>query len=133
MITATEWTDRVAALRDELVAAGKLTSPEWEAAVVAVPRHVFVPSYYVHRNGSMVHADTITEQGRRDWLDAVYSNSAMVTKVEQATQPAFLSSSSQPGLMTRMLEALDVHDGQRVLEIGTGTGYNAALLSHRLG
>lgn len=134
MITVREWTERVAALRDELVTAGKLTAPEWEAAVIAVPRHVFVPSYYVHHNGGMVHADTTTEQGRRDWLDAVYSNTAMVTKIEQeATQPTFLSSSSQPGLMTRMLEALDVHDGQRVLEIGTGTGYNAALLSHRLG
>lgn len=33
--------------------------------------------------------------------------------------------------MVRMLEALDVHDGHRVLEIGTG--YNAALFCHRLG
>jgi protein-L-isoaspartate(D-aspartate) O-methyltransferase len=38
-----------------------------------------------------------------------------------------------PSVMLALLTALDVHEGQRVLEIGTGTGYTAALLAHRLG
>ncbi|MFN2495170.1 MAG: methyltransferase domain-containing protein [Pseudonocardiaceae bacterium] len=38
-----------------------------------------------------------------------------------------------PTVMAGMLEALDLQPGHRVLEIGTGTGYNAALLCHRAG
>ncbi len=128
-----DWAQRAAALADELVAAGKLTSPAWLAAVRAVPRHVFVPSFYLQREGGMVKVDATHGQA---WLQRVYSNTALITKLatpDDRTAPVFLSSSSTPGLMTRMLEALDVHDGHRVLEIGTGTGYNAALLAHRLG
>src|SRR5690606_23805256 len=36
-------------------------------------------------------------------------------------------------VMLRMLDALGAEDGHRVLELGTGTGYNAALLAHRVG
>jgi protein-L-isoaspartate(D-aspartate) O-methyltransferase len=43
------------------------------------------------------------------------------------------SSASQPNVAALMLKHLDVHGGERVLEIGTGTGWNAALLAHRLG
>lgn len=40
-----------------------------------------------------------------------------------------LSSSSQPAMMAIMLEQLGLEAGHRVLEIGTGTGYNAALMT----
>jgi protein-L-isoaspartate O-methyltransferase len=43
------------------------------------------------------------------------------------------SSASPPEVVALMLAALDAEPGMRVLEIGTGTGYNAALLAHRLG
>ncbi|MGB8202335.1 MAG: methyltransferase domain-containing protein [Pseudonocardiaceae bacterium] len=135
-VEGSDWASRAAALAEELVAADKLSSPEWHKAVLEVPRHVFVPDYYVHRDGGMVTTGATDGQGRAQWLEMVYSNTALITKIApntDGTPPVFLSSSSTPGLMTRMLEALDVHDGQRVLEIGTGTGYNAALLSHRLG
>ncbi|MGH3669174.1 MAG: methyltransferase domain-containing protein [Pseudonocardiaceae bacterium] len=134
--TVTDWATRAAALADELSAAGKLISPAWRAAVAAVPRHVFVPSFYVRRDGRMIAITADDNATSVEWLEQVYANTALVTKIgqdEPGGPPVFLSSSSTPGLMTRMLEALDIGEGQKVLEIGTGTGYNAALLSHRLG
>ncbi|MYW05433.1 methyltransferase domain-containing protein [Streptomyces sp. SID3343] len=43
------------------------------------------------------------------------------------------SSASMPSVVMAMLDDLDIHPGHRVLEVGTGTGWNAALLTHRLG
>ncbi len=134
--TVADWAIRAVALADELAAAGKLTSLTWRAAVETVPRHVFVPSFHVRRDGRMVAVAVSDAATSDEWLEQVYSNTALITKIgtgEPGEPPVFLSSSSTPGLMTRMLEALDVREGHRVLEIGTGTGYNAALLCHRLG
>lgn len=44
-----------------------------------------------------------------------------------------ISTISQPTMIAAMLAQLDVHDGDRVLEIGTASGYNAALLAHLAG
>uniref|UniRef100_UPI003F4948D3 methyltransferase domain-containing protein n=1 Tax=Amycolatopsis sp. CA-096443 TaxID=3239919 RepID=UPI003F4948D3 len=130
-----DWPDRAAALADELEAAGKLASPAWRAAVQAVPRHRFVPRFYSHRDGSLAAVAADDPATRADWAGRVYANTSLVTKIggESGSAPVYLSSSSAPGLMTRMLETLDVRDGHRVLEIGTGTGWNAGLLCHRLG
>ena len=54
-----------------------------------------------------------------------------MTKRDEDGQP--ISSSSQPAIMAIMLDQLGLAPGQRVLEIGAGTGYNAALISHIVG
>ncbi|MBV9144211.1 MAG: methyltransferase domain-containing protein [Pseudonocardiales bacterium] len=130
-----EWMPRARKLAEELVAIGKLWSAPWQEAVCAVPRHELVPDVLRwDPDGSWHRLDTTTDQGQREWLDHVYSNRALLTAVADRWESRSLrSSSSMPGLMTRMLETLQVREGNRVLEIGTGTGYNAALLAHRLG
>jgi protein-L-isoaspartate(D-aspartate) O-methyltransferase len=64
-------------------------------------------------------------------LERVYSDEAIVVKWDAQGNPS--SSSTQPGLMADMLEALDLQPGMRVLEIGAGVGYNAALLGTLVG
>lgn len=131
---STEWKDKAAALAHALIDRGKLSQPEWIDAVRKTPRHVLVPGFYEQQpgTGDWHWVDSSTGDG----LDRVYSNTGLFTKI--GPDPVWdrtvgLSSTSTPSLMTRMLETLDVHPGHRVLEIGTGTGYNVALLCHRLG
>jgi len=97
-------------LVDELRDRGRLTSPAVEAAFRAVPRHVFLPEMAASQ---------------------AYQDEAFVIKTDEDGLP--VSSSSQPAIMAIMLEQLGVARGQRVLEVGTGTGYNAALLAHLVG
>jgi len=100
----------VRALEDE----GWIRSGPVRDAFLAVPREVFVPEFE-------------EEHG----LAAVYRNEVILTK--QTAQGLPLSSSSQPAIMASMLEQLQLKDGMRVLEVGAGTGYNAALLSVLVG
>jgi protein-L-isoaspartate(D-aspartate) O-methyltransferase len=109
--------DRAATLRRELVEALRgygLRSERVAAAFGVVPREAFVP-------------DVAASRG----LEAVYRDEALPAKVDEHGR--WLSSSSQPQIMALMLEQLDLEPGQRVLEIGAGTGYNAALLRHIVG
>jgi protein-L-isoaspartate(D-aspartate) O-methyltransferase len=65
-------------------------------------------------------------------LDRVYgTDEAIPTRLDNAG--VSISSSSAPRIMAVMLEMLGPELGQRVLEIGAGTGYNAALLSRVVG
>ncbi|AXB41322.1 protein-L-isoaspartate carboxylmethyltransferase [Amycolatopsis albispora] len=124
----TDWEPRAIALADELAAAGKLTDERWRKALTSVPRHVLVPEYFQpDQEGGWRRVSTSAGEG----LDAVYSNKSLITDVDERGHA--VSSSSMPGLMVRMLELLEIGRFHRVLEIGTGTGYNAALITEYLG
>ncbi|WP_230416249.1 ATP-grasp peptide maturase system methyltransferase [Micromonospora tarapacensis] len=129
---------------EQMVAAGSLRSGPWLAAFTAVPRHLFLRRFF-RQSGDLSGWEAVsdTDPGA---LEMIYDGATWVTQLDndphrwqnargadKPTPGTPTSSSTAPGLMALMLEALDVHDGHRVLEIGTGSGYNAALLSHRLG
>ncbi|WP_219500012.1 protein-L-isoaspartate(D-aspartate) O-methyltransferase [Nonomuraea ceibae] len=71
------------------------------------------------------------------WWEGVYSDASLITQADDgAGDPAtgegsWTSSLSAPGAVFASLAHLYVHDGQRVLDVGTG--WTAALLSARLG
>ena len=132
-----------AKLVDELIASGALHDPHWTAAFGSVPRQLFLPRFFVSETpGGHWRA---VSRGDPDWLAQACSTAVLVTQLDedpgrwevarrQGPVPGTpTSSSSMPAIMAIMLEELRVSRGQHVLEIGTGTGYNAALLCHRLG
>lgn len=136
---AEDWKRLARRLADALVVEGSLTDPAWTTAVSATPRHVFVPRFYNLDTGDRP-VEYLDETLDRDaWLAAIYQDQPLVTRyavagiVEGVERRIPTSSSSMPSVVTRMLEAAAISDGHRVLEIGTGTGYNAALLCARLG
>lgn len=105
--------ERVDALRARLVthlrARGDVRSERVGAAFERVPRHLFLP-------------DLAPEE--------VYTDRSIAIKLQDGVP---ISSSSQPAIMAEMLEMLALREGDRVLEIGAGSGYNAALIAELVG
>jgi protein-L-isoaspartate(D-aspartate) O-methyltransferase len=96
-------------LINQLKSQGHIVDPLVEAAFRAVPRHLFLP-------------DKSPAE--------VYRDEAIATKFHEGSS---ISASSQPAIMAIMLEQLQLKPGLRVLEIGAGTGYNAAIMAHIVG
>ncbi len=95
---------------DRITAAGWAQTPRVAEAMRTVPRHLFVP-----------HAP----------LAEAYDDLAVITK--RSADGTALSCASEPVIVAMMLDQLDVQPGHRILEIGAGTGYNAALLAFLTG
>ncbi|MDT0542501.1 ATP-grasp peptide maturase system methyltransferase [Streptomyces lonegramiae] len=132
-----------AQLAKGLAQAGHLRTRQWREAVEAVPRHEFLRTgFFVREDGPGPTAWRPVMPDDDRWLERAYEDESLVTQIAGTILPrdirgaimrAPTSSSTMPSLVVRMLEELVVEDGNRVLEIGTGTGYSTALLCHRLG
>lgn len=135
------------AMVQSLARSGILRSRAWRSAFEHVPRHTFVPRYLVddEHNGQYRPLTGAAPDQYDEWLRRAYDDDVCVTQLngddtawhtaihDGHAEGTATCSASQPSLIALMLEALNVEHGATVLEIGTGTGYNAALLTHRLG
>ncbi|MFE3599240.1 methyltransferase domain-containing protein, partial [Streptomyces sp. NPDC059142] len=118
---------------------GVLTS-DWAEAFRAVPRARFLPDLfwaYDMETGRSRPLCRSTDAG--GWERAAYDDVPLVVQWDDGrhtgVEPGRVgtSSATMPSVVAAMLGDLAVADGMRVLEIGTGTGWNAGLLAHRLG
>ena len=91
--------ERAAMVREQIEARG-VSDPRVLAALRVVPRHRFVPAEEV----TLAYEDHPLPIG---WSQTI----------------------SQPFIVAFMTEALELEGSERVLEIGTGSGYQAAVLS----
>ncbi len=83
------------------IAARDVTDRAVLEAMRSVPRHAFVP---------------------KSWRDEAYDDHPLPIGYDQTI--------SQPYIVAYMTEALKVRKGDKILEIGTGSGYQAAVLAH---
>ena len=118
----------------DLAERGEVSSEPVERAMRAVRRHRYVDGWYRLEATDLQLVFHPVDYDREDptpeQLAEIYSDKALITAVE-GVQPT--SSTSQPTVIARMLELMELAPGMRVLEIGTGTGYNAALLAEIVG
>lgn len=124
----------------EELAAALGVDEQWRRAITEVPRHLFAPERASAMRGAEPAVLVDAAVDRAGWLRHVYdARTAIIIQRDDGHLPAEdadgvpTSSMSAPDAAAGFLDLLDVQDGDRVLEIGTGSGWTAGLLCHRLG
>lgn len=104
-----------------------------------INRHEFIPDVVWFRDGKGWLVPLNRNENPERWRAMCDADEPIITQVDDGTPFAedkglfATSSSSAPTLMAEMIEALHLKPGMKTLEIGTGTGYNAAMLAEIAG
>ncbi|WP_059007348.1 methyltransferase domain-containing protein [Streptomyces specialis] len=124
-------------LTESLARGGHFQAGWTQAVFERVPRHLFAPET-VWTWDAATSRWVPVRRGRapEDWARLVYGEDAVVTQVDDGGMGPgreATSSISAPAAVLNMLASLEPRPGDRVLEIGTGSGYHTALLCERVG
>ncbi|MFJ8494551.1 protein-L-isoaspartate O-methyltransferase [Streptomyces sp. NPDC094038] len=118
---------------------GALAS-DWVPTFAAVDRAVFLPDLmWLYDMAARASVAVDRREDPEAWYGAADSDVPVVTQwddgVHRGVGPGMLStsSSSMPSVVYSLLQDLDVDEGMRVLDVGTGTGETAGALTHRVG
>ncbi|EXU69897.1 protein-L-isoaspartate(D-aspartate) O-methyltransferase [Streptomyces sp. PRh5] len=128
MTTTVDWVPKAQALAADLRAKHAIHSDTVAHAIQAVPRHLFIKGHYATGQ----HTPVDPAQPTDELLDLAYADRGIMTHTPADDAGGF-SSTSQPSIVAKMLEASCLRPGMRVLEVGAGTGWNAALISYITG
>jgi len=117
---------------DDVKARAPIRSEAVERAFRRAERHRLLELFYSYDQERGEYDEIRIDPGNpsTEHLKKVYSDSALATRVSGGLPS---SSTSQPTLVAQMLELLELTPGQRVLEVGAGTGYNAVLMQEIVG
>ena len=96
-----------------------------QEAYLRTPRHEFVRRY---RLWGVKEWSEVNEENLEHHLATLYSDRALVLFGDDDEDVP--STISQPSFVLRMLDMLQLEPGQKVFELGAGSGWNAALMGH---
>ena len=100
---------------------------DWvKQALFNVPRHHFIEQYYDDSAPNGI-VQVGSPNPTPEQLEQIYSDRGMMIREEPH------SAASQPSLIFGMLKDLQLTHGHKVLEVGTGSGWNAGLIAFSVG
>lgn len=126
---------QVLSIADSIYRNQETISDRVKTAFQSVPRHLFIDRYRNYGETEWIH---VTPENQEQHLPKLYADHPLVIfgtdsdfTSNTGTKP--VSTISQPSFVLRMLDLLDIKKGHRIFEVGTGSGWNAALLSKLTG